>query len=61
MPDYQKMYKMLFNAMTDAVRLLQSAQQEKAVTAAIELLQQAQQNTDVLCCKGCFKKAPTKM
>lgn len=28
MPDYEKMYKTLFNAMTDAIEVLQKAQQE---------------------------------
>ena len=28
MPDYQKMYITLFNAMTDSIRLLQDAQRE---------------------------------
>ena len=28
MPDYQKMYTTLFNAMTDAIALLQNAQHE---------------------------------
>ena len=28
MPDYQKMYTTLFNAVTDSVRLLQDAQRE---------------------------------
>ena len=28
MPDYEKMYKTLFNAMTDAIALLQKAQEE---------------------------------
>ena len=28
MADYEKMYKELFNAITDAIRLLQQAQQE---------------------------------
>ena len=27
LPDYEKMYKTLFNAMTDAIELLQNAQQ----------------------------------
>lgn len=46
MPDYGKMYAMLFNVITDAVRLLQTAQQEKTVTDAIEILQQSQQKTE---------------
>ena len=46
MTDYPKVYRMLFNALTDAVRLLQTAQQEKAVAEAIAILQQAQQNTE---------------
>ena len=28
MPDYQKMYAILFNAITDVIQLLQTAQQE---------------------------------
>jgi len=28
MPDYEAMYKKLFNAQTDAIRILQKAQQE---------------------------------
>lgn len=28
MPDYAKMYRKLFNAQTDAIKLLQTAQQE---------------------------------
>jgi len=28
MPDYQKMYTTLFNAVTDSIRLLQDAQRE---------------------------------
>ena len=28
MPDYQKMYHSLFNNVTDAIRILQSAQQQ---------------------------------
>lgn len=28
MPDYQKMYTTLFNAVTDALRILQNSQQE---------------------------------
>ncbi|MCL2083304.1 MAG: hypothetical protein FWH04_08755 [Oscillospiraceae bacterium] len=46
MPDHEKMYSLLFNATTNAIRLLQTAQQEKAVAEAIAILQQAQQNTE---------------
>ena len=46
MTEYPKLYRMLYNAMTDAVRLLQTAKQEQAVTDAIWVLQQAQQNTE---------------
>ena len=28
LPDYERMYKTLFNAMTDAIEILQSAQQK---------------------------------
>ena len=46
MTDYQKPYHMLFNAMTNAIRLLQTVGQEQTVTEAIAILQQAQQNTE---------------
>jgi len=46
MTNHEKMYSMIFNATTDAIRLLQTAQQEKAVTDAIKTLQMAQQNTE---------------
>ena len=46
MTDYQKLYHDLFNAATNAIRVLQTAQQEKAVTEAIALLQQSQQNAE---------------
>ena len=38
MPDYEKMYHMLFNAITDALEELE----EDAPDAAAEILQQAQ-------------------
>lgn len=44
MPDYQKMYTMLFNAVTDAV---ESIQQHNAAMAE-KLLIQAQQETEEL-------------
>ena len=46
MANHEKMYTLLFNTATDAVRLLQTAQQEKPVADAIALLQAAQQNTE---------------
>ena len=46
MPNYEKLYHILFNATTDALKMLKIAQQENAVTEAIAILQQAQQNTE---------------
>jgi len=43
MPDYEAMYKQLFNAVTDAARLLQEAQQ---TTNAIKILQEAQREAE---------------
>ena len=38
MTNHKKMYLNLFNAITDTIKLLQTAKQEKAVTDAIKLL-----------------------
>ena len=44
--EYKKMYWILFNAITDAIKLLQATKQGKVMPVAIELLQQAQQKTE---------------
>lgn len=46
MPDYKSMYISLFNAITDAINLLQEPKQKTDVQSAIEILQKAQQNTE---------------
>ena len=46
MTDYQKMYAYLFNAVTDALKILQTSQQENIAADAMRVLQTAQQNTE---------------
>ena len=46
MISYEKMYHDLFNALTDALKLLETAQQDKAVANAIGMLQTAQQDAE---------------
>ena len=42
MPDYQKLYTMLFNSITDALELLDHCEYNKAISVLVE----AQQNTE---------------
>ncbi len=53
MPDYQHMYHHLFHSATDALQLLQEAQQQawtqqRILTHAIARLERAQQETEEL-------------